>query len=265
MAQLLQVVKLEGKLMWEWWEFFAICSTCYCLCDDDTYSARYFSLLPATADVAHNKIVTGVRFVKLNNVFYIQLEQAKAAPEGGVFSSTVQWQPIARRIDTDRDEEDRDYVRLSYYQRSVLMQELRGQENQVLTGAAFHMVSGHLTVRAQVTSISETGALQTSSSRWLEGRRPAAGVPPLNLSEPVPSTHSSAPSRRDSLPGQTVRFEASSLDEDAAQSTLPFLDTQPVAPRPAGWLSGLGLYHKGDTAGGYGGYLGLSVRGPIFG
>ncbi|XP_043231393.1 uncharacterized protein LOC122386344 [Amphibalanus amphitrite] len=253
--------------VWGFQHEFVHCSTCFCLCDEDTDSARYFSLLPATADVAQNKIVTGVRLVKLDNVFYIQLEQAEAAADGYVNSSTTQWQPIERRIDTNRDEEGRDYVRLSYSQRSVLLQELRGQENQVLTGAAFHMVGGHLTVRAQVTNISETGALVASSSGWLEGRRPAAGVPRLKLrSGPVPSTHSAAPSWPDSRPGMhTVQFEASNLDADAAQSTLPFLDTQPVAPRPAGWLSGLGLYHKGNTAGGYGGYLGLSVRGPTFG
>ncbi|KAF0293889.1 hypothetical protein FJT64_008376 [Amphibalanus amphitrite] len=258
---------IDTSEVWDLWGLFVHCSTCFCLCDEDTDSARYFSLLPATADVAQNKIVTGVRLVKLDNVFYIQLEQAEAAADGYVNSSTTQWQPIARRIDTNRDEEGRDYVRLSYSQRSVLLQELRGQGNQVLTGAAFHMVGGHLTVRAQVTNISETGALVAFSSGWLDGRRPAAGVPRLKLrSGPVPSTHSAAPSWPDSWPGmQTVQFEASNLDADAAQSTLPFLDTQPVAPRPAGWLSGLGLYHKGNTAGGYGGYLGLSVRGPTFG
>ncbi|KAF0290629.1 hypothetical protein FJT64_011199 [Amphibalanus amphitrite] len=52
----------------EVWGFqyeFVHCSTCFCLCDEDTDSARYFSLLPATADVTQNKIVTGVS-LKLN-------------------------------------------------------------------------------------------------------------------------------------------------------------------------------------------------------
>ena len=41
------------------------------------------------------------------------------------------------------------------------------------------------------------------------------------------------------------------------QSTIPFIDVQPVATREGIWLSGVGLYHKGFP--GYGGYVGLST------
>lgn len=42
------------------------------------------------------------------------------------------------------------------------------------------------------------------------------------------------------------------------QTTVPFIDVQDVAPNPGTWLSGIGLYHKGNP--GFGGYLGLSVE-----
>ena len=54
-----------------------------------------------------------------------------------------------------------------------------------------------------------------------------------------------------------MTFEVSSLHLDAAQTTLPLLDVQAVAPRPAVWLAGLGLFHKGQPDGG--GFLGLSA------
>ena len=112
-----------------------------------------------------------------------------------------------------------------------------------------------------MTSISESGSLSADNSRWLSGSGPDSHLPRLRLhSGPVPPTLSAARSWPDSEPGQTVSFEASSLNADAGQTTLPLLDSQPVAPRPAAWLSGVGLFHKGEGSGGSGGFLALSVR-----
>jgi hypothetical protein len=41
------------------------------------------------------------------------------------------------------------------------------------------------------------------------------------------------------------------------QTTIPFIDAQPVRPRNGAWLTGVGLYHKGQQ--GYGGYVGLAT------
>ena len=42
-----------------------------------------------------------------------------------------------------------------------------------------------------------------------------------------------------------------------SQTTVPYIDSQPVAPQGGSWLSGVGLYHKG--ASGFGGYIGAMV------
>ena len=42
-----------------------------------------------------------------------------------------------------------------------------------------------------------------------------------------------------------------------SQTTIPYIDSQLVAPQAGSWLSGVGLYHKG--AYGYGGYVGAMV------
>ena len=110
-----------------------------------------------------------------------------------------------------------------------------------------------------MTAISEAATLTPSFSMWMAGN--ASGQAPTRLklpSGPVPPTQLGGRNWPDSRPGQTVKFEASSLSADAAQTTLPLLDAQSVAPRPAVWLAGLGLFHKGQPRGG--GFLGLRVR-----
>jgi hypothetical protein len=39
-------------------------------------------------------------------------------------------------------------------------------------------------------------------------------------------------------------FDTSSAMKDVGQTTVPYLDAQPVSPKPATWLAGAGLYHK---------------------
>jgi hypothetical protein len=52
-------------------------------CEETTPdSERYWSLNPSLADTDNNMIVTGVRLVKINKVFHIQIQQARALPEG---------------------------------------------------------------------------------------------------------------------------------------------------------------------------------------
>lgn len=52
-------------------------------------------------------------------------------------------------------------------------------------------------------------------------------------------------------------FTYSSIDHDVAQTTLPFIDIQTVAPYPGVPLSGVGVYYKGIKN--YGGFIGPNV------
>ena len=45
-------------------------------------SERYWSLVPSLADTANNMIVVATRLVSRNKVFHIQIQQARALPEG---------------------------------------------------------------------------------------------------------------------------------------------------------------------------------------
>lgn len=49
-----------------------------------------------------------------------------------------------------------------------------------------------------------------------------------------------------------IKFVNSDIDADAAQTTVPFIDIQSVAPSPATPLVGVGIYHRGcQNSGGY--------------
>jgi hypothetical protein len=54
-----------------------------------------------------------------------------------------------------------------------------------------------------------------------------------------------------------IAFRGTSLTKDAAQSTIPYFDSQKlVSPKPA-WLSGVGLVHKANK--GFGGFLAFKL------
>lgn len=50
-----------------------------------------------------------------------------------------------------------------------------------------------------------------------------------------------------------IKFTHSDMHKDAAQTTVPFLDSQDVVTSPPMPLQGLGLYYKGQS--GYGGFI----------
>ncbi len=61
----------------------------------------------------------------------------------------------------------------------------------------------------------------------------------------------------DSQTNQYLLFVPTDLGKDAAQSTVPFFDTQSVEPKPPVPISGAGIFHKGRD--GYGGFLSLKL------
>lgn len=50
--------------------------------------------------------------------------------------------------------------------------------------------------------------------------------------------------------GQFIQFDHSDIETDAAQSTIPFLDAQPITLDPPAPLSGIGLFYKNQPKSG---------------
>lgn len=75
----------------------------------------------------------------------------------------------------------------------------------------------------------------------------------INLHNPDIPIRAFAKSTVKSEHNQYIEFINSSMDKDAAQSTVPFIDIQDVTANPPVPLSGVGIYHKGRT--GFGGFI----------
>ena len=251
-----------------WWRWlFWHCSYCVCLCDQPSVrSDRYVSLVASLADVNVNQLVTGVRFVKQNRVVHIQIQQGSALPRGAVNASTLQWKTVdpiqIPSYKLDSLEDGPNYVTLRYEERSLDLDDLTAPDGHVITGVRFRKLGGHLNLEIQVSPINfTTGLIDPTRATWVSNdNTPASEGKPrtkLSLTSSDISTRSSLPSVPDSQPEQYIEFQASSLDKDVSQTTVPFLDAQPVSPTPSMWITGVGIYHKGQP--GYGGYIGFRL------
>lgn len=102
-----------------------------------------------------------------------------------------------------------------------------------------------------------TGQLTNPSNDWKNEAKELNSIP-LNLDQPNIPTMNGQHSVVDSLPGQYMEFTHSDYLQDAAQTTVPFLDTQNVLSTPAVPLSGVGMYHKGFQKSG--GFIAPSIK-----
>jgi len=255
--------KIKVDSWWRW--IFWHCSYCLCKCDEITDdSHRFWSLLPATADTANNKVVTGVRFTKIGKVIYPQIEQATALEEGGIEESSREW---VKPLEIDETDSNRlaantsAVFTMSYEQRAVDLDSLEASPGQVLTGIKLRKLGGHLNLEIQTTPVKfREGKLLSDRSTWIgNDNTPATDKPRTFVPIIMPDvpTKLSGRNKVDSTHDEYLQFDATSAHKDVSQTTIPFIDSQPVSPRPSTWLAGSGLYHKGQV--GYGGFLGLKV------
>eukprot|EP00092_Neocalanus_flemingeri_P076472 GFUD01094862.1.p1 GENE.GFUD01094862.1~~GFUD01094862.1.p1 ORF type:complete len:410 (+),score=110.70 GFUD01094862.1:1242-2471(+) len=257
------VNKIKVDSWWRW--IFWHCSYCLCKCDEVTEdSDRFWSLQPAQADTSTNKIVTGVRFVKRGKIVYPQIEQATAMPEGGIDETTRTWvepQPIPYTDVRNLTKNTGSVFTMSYEQRAMDMDTLTAPEGHVLTGVKLRNIGGHLNLEIQVTPMEFTaGNVVSDRSTWIANDNTPATDKPRTLVPiimPDVPTKFSGLNTVDTTTDQFIQFDASSAHKDVSQTTVPFIDAQPVAPQPATWLAGAGLYHKGRV--GFGGFVGFKV------
>ncbi|KAH8358184.1 hypothetical protein KR084_007002 [Drosophila pseudotakahashii] len=256
--------KVQEPSSWSSWIFWR-CHYCFCLCDEPgPKSDRYFNLRDSMSDFKQNKVVTGVRFVKSQRVFHLQLQQGELLPRGAINNSSLEWLPVEDYNVSDVDIRDGyDYHTLSMDSRAIDLDEISvNSTDQVVTGVRFRIFKKHLNLEVRFSFFNfSTGRLiePLTKSYWLgnenshlEGQRKK-----LILKESDLSTASELPSLPLSKDNQYLEFVSSSQLKDAAQSTLPFVDVQEVVPHPPVPLAGLGIYYKGRP--GYGGFFAPKV------
>jgi len=254
--------KIKVDSWWRW--LFWHCSYCLCKCDEVTDdSHRYWSLLEAVSNTTNNKVVTGVRFTKIGRIIYPQVQEATALPEGGIDETTRTW--VAPKeiafSDLENLRANTDVFTMSYENRAMDMDTLQAPEGHVLTGVKLRSLGGHLNLEIRVTPIKfQKGDLLADRSTWIGNDNTPATSSPRTL---VPIIQPDIPTKLlnrnhvDTRTDQFIQFDATSAHKDVSQTTIPFIDAQPVAPQPSTWLSGAGLYHKGQV--GFGGFVGWSL------
>ncbi|XP_063624573.1 uncharacterized protein LOC134796349 isoform X1 [Cydia splendana] len=245
-----------------WWRWlFWHCSYCMCLCDENTQeSDRYFSLIDATSDVKNNKVVTGLRIVKLGRVFHLQISEGVLGERGAVTPSG--WVPVVKFDPADVGVAETDYHTLTYEQRAIDLDELDSPKGHVLTGVRWRMIGAHLHFEIRSTPFNyTTGRLAPDRSQWISNDNTEGAEQPrkrLELYKPDVPTRSAAPMPVDSTHDQYVEFVNSDFEADAAQTTVPFLDVQPVEPmKGASLASGAGIVHRGQR--GSGGFVSVKL------
>ncbi|XP_062127616.1 uncharacterized protein LOC133839978 [Drosophila sulfurigaster albostrigata] len=246
---------------WRRW-FFIECSYCFCLCDEPgPKSDRYFNLRSTLSDIKANKVVTGVRFVKKHRVFHLQIQQAKFLPHVVINESTVEWIPVDEYdINDPSVKEGIDFHTLSYQSRALDLDEAlkTADSTFVVTGVRFQLLD-HLNLKVHFSKFDfVTGKLVNPevNSIWIskDNIYNRQQIYLDNVDVQTRSYNYAEPLSKDD---QYVEFTNTGMFEDAAQTTVPFIDIQDVACIPPVPLAGIGIYLAGNK--GYGGFVAPKV------
>lgn len=151
-------------------------------------------------------------------------------------------------------EENIDFVRLTYENRSINLDDVVVPKDTLVTGVRFRVTStGHITLDVRATPFDfVSGKLRDlSHSVWISN--PNCGQTEITLYRPSnPLNHVKSLSQINTTPNAYIKFAPTDYWNDVAQSTVPMLDTQRVEPYYPSPLSGVGLYHKTvDDSGGF--------------
>lgn len=109
-----------------------------------------------------HRVVTGLRFRKMNRVFHLQIQEGQLLPRGMINESTLAWKKVDNYTLNEKGvHNNRDYYTLSYGARSIDLDDIHTEDNTfVVTGVRFRVVGAHLNLEARLSEFSfETGQL----------------------------------------------------------------------------------------------------------
>lgn len=126
--------------------------------NDDAH--RYFDLHPVTSEVEANRVITGIRFVKENGIFRLQIQQGELVENGLINQSTVKWREL--------DANSGDNYALNKYEKQIDLSDIETEKNQVVTGVRLTVNNGRLKLIIRGSSIDFANGKLLSSSNWIE-------------------------------------------------------------------------------------------------
>lgn len=233
--------------------WFVKCSICFCYCDDNTNSDRYFSAREVVSDIQRNQIVTGVSLTKRNGLIQFLIAQRQLNAFGNVDRSHVEyaWSLAEQFVpNQNQSQEGIDFFTLTYENRSLNLDTVIAPTggHWVVTGVRFGKnEKGHLRLEVRFTEFDDiTGKLTNlENSVWLSNAN--GGKHRINTDNLDIPTKSNKPLQPNLKDNSYIRFGPTHKKVDLSQRTVPFIDGTKVEPKMPAPLSGIGLYYKGQS------------------
>ncbi|XP_063995013.1 uncharacterized protein LOC135172686 isoform X2 [Diachasmimorpha longicaudata] len=262
-----------------WRRAFVFCDYCLCTCEatrKGNPTQGIINFLPSQANIDENMVVVGMKIVKEDNVIHIQIREGKLLANGQIMRDSERWVGVRHlKLETSGSYTDEgvilqqgvDYDSIHREGRRVNLDDVVVPKGHVVIGARFQheldsKIHDHNPIRLEIWSIPfdyATGTLSPKEfARWRSGQ-PSQKRESVKFDKPMDPLQNpqNVPSTKANL---YVDFQQTNPKKDAGQATIPFWDIQPVVTSPSFPLEGVGLFHKGDKEGQYGGYLALRLH-----
>lgn len=194
---------------------------------------------------------------EVNNVIQLIILQQKLLPHGLLNTTKDQknsnWisSPPLNATDDQTLTENKDYVSVTWQNRSIALISVTIKDNDhVVTGVRFHKRNGHIEIEIRATRFDfvKGKLIDVADSFWMGNSNI---LNELTLDKPDVPTKSIEKSQMFTENDEFINFQQSDFKKDAAQTTVPYLDTSTVSAYVP--LSGIGLYYKSTP--GYGGFI----------
>lgn len=226
---------------------FSNCDICRCVCDDpdDPKTDRYFSLAEIRTNTEQNMVVTGVRFIKQDQIFHLQIQEARLKASGNIDTQSRKWKSLPKLNKHDS---------MNVYTLSDINSQIsigvvpKPDSNYVVTGVKFSRDRDTLNLNVIYTQFEPTtGQLLTHTDITKSMQRSSYPFYVNNRDIPI-NYHNNAPDS--SLNTGSVYFNRTGIVYDLEQSTIPFIDILEVESSLMP-LSSIGLHLRinGESGG----------------
>lgn len=151
-----------------------------------------------------------------------------------------------------------DYHTLSYQNRSINIDSIVAPHGTLVTGLRFKMMEGVLNIEIRATKFEFSTGMLFNEHKWISNVHENQLRTPINLKKSDIPPRATEFSVQNNEIYKFVQFQPSGIDEDVAQTTVPFIDSQIVESFDRQTpLSGVGIYFKATR--GFGGFIAPKV------
>lgn len=101
----------------------------------------------------YHRVVTGLRFKKVNRIFHLQIQEGELMPLGEINSTSLFWKPVDNYTLNDKGvKSGRDYHTLKYRASSIDLDDIETEDPAyVVTGIRFRVLGTHLNLEARLS------------------------------------------------------------------------------------------------------------------